>query len=170
MAMGRCPLRLQFSNIFRSLLVMWKISSFGIWCHVTLVRADVWEECIASIIRVRRIREPVTALAATSNRSSLRRNTTSYISLPTRATRRHISEDGILHSHRRENLKFSIFVICFLRSMFWRRGCVVFEVYVLHAVALCGFVDGGNLISRGSSRPAKCRPIILMGSMDFCGF
>jgi hypothetical protein len=29
----------------------------------------------------------------------------SEMSVPTRATRRHITEDGILHSHRRENLK-----------------------------------------------------------------
>jgi hypothetical protein len=36
--------------------------------------------------------------AATSNRRKLRRNTT-------RATRRNNSEDTILHSHRRENLK-----------------------------------------------------------------
>jgi hypothetical protein len=29
----------------------------------------------------------------------------SETSVPTRATRRNISEDGLLHSHRRENLK-----------------------------------------------------------------
>jgi hypothetical protein len=29
----------------------------------------------------------------------------SETSVPTRVTRRHIPEDGILHSHRRENLK-----------------------------------------------------------------
>jgi hypothetical protein len=32
----------------------------------------------------------------------------SKTSVLTRATRRHISEDGILHSHRRENLKYYI--------------------------------------------------------------
>jgi hypothetical protein len=34
----------------------------------------------------------------------------------TRSTRRHIPEDGILHSHRRENLKFYIFKSIF----FWK--------------------------------------------------
>jgi hypothetical protein len=44
---------------------------------VALVRTDVSEECIASIIRVMRIGE-----------------------------RRNIPDDGILHSHRRGNLKY----------------------------------------------------------------
>jgi hypothetical protein len=47
---------------------------------------------IASIIRMKRISEPRT-LAVTSNVSSLI------------TTWRHIPEDGIHHSHRRENLK-----------------------------------------------------------------
>jgi hypothetical protein len=42
---------------------------------VILLRTDVWEEHIASIIRVVRIGELGTALAATSNRNTLRRKT-----------------------------------------------------------------------------------------------
>jgi hypothetical protein len=42
---------------------------------VALVRTDVSEEHIASIIRVTRISELGTTLAATSNRNTLRRNT-----------------------------------------------------------------------------------------------
>jgi hypothetical protein len=55
--------------------------------RVALVRTDVWEEPGASI-RVTRIGELGTTHAATSNRRMLRR-----------------TEDTILHSHRRENLK-----------------------------------------------------------------
>jgi hypothetical protein len=55
---------------------------------LALVRTDVSEERIASITRVARIGE-IRTLAVTSNRSTLW----------------NIPEDGILHSHRRENLK-----------------------------------------------------------------
>jgi hypothetical protein len=57
--------------------------------RVALVRTDVSEERVASIIRVTRIDE-VGTLSVTRNRSTLRS---------------HIPEDGILHNHRRENLK-----------------------------------------------------------------
>jgi hypothetical protein len=67
---------------------------------MTLVRTDVSEERIASIIRATRIGELGTTLTVTGNRSTLRRNT-----VLTRDTRRHIQDDGVLHSHRRENLK-----------------------------------------------------------------
>jgi hypothetical protein len=70
--------------------------------RVTLVRTDVTEEFSASFIRVTRIGELGT-LAVTSNRRTRRL---------TRATRRNIPEDGILHSHRRENLKSYIDNIC----------------------------------------------------------
>jgi hypothetical protein len=59
--------------------------------RVALVRTDISEALSASIIRVTRIGEIGTTLAVTS--------------VLTRATRRNIPEDAILHSHRRENLK-----------------------------------------------------------------
>jgi hypothetical protein len=65
--------------------------SAGILRRLALVRTDVSEERITSIFRVARIGELGT-LAITSNRS-------------TRATLPNIPEDGILHSHRRDNLK-----------------------------------------------------------------
>jgi hypothetical protein len=63
--------------------------SSGILRHVALVRADVSEGSNASIIRVTRIGELGTMLAVASNRRTLH----------------NIPEDGILHSHHRENLK-----------------------------------------------------------------
>jgi demethoxyubiquinone hydroxylase (CLK1/Coq7/Cat5 family) len=52
--------------------------SFGMLRRVALVKTDVSEEHIASIIRVTRIGELGTTLVVTSNRRTLRRNTTWY--------------------------------------------------------------------------------------------
>jgi hypothetical protein len=95
-----------------------------------LVRTDVPEEFIASIIRVTRIGELRITLAVTSNRSTLRRNTELRLLVPvkvpsspilvtlmmealsfsktsviTGVTRRNIPVEGILQGHRRENLE-----------------------------------------------------------------
>jgi hypothetical protein len=82
--------------------------SSGMLRRVALVRGDVSEELSASFIRVTRIGELVTMLAVTSKRLMLEALSSSETSVLTRATRRNIPEDTILHSHRREHLKYYI--------------------------------------------------------------
>jgi hypothetical protein len=82
--------------------------SCGMLCHVALVRTNVSEELSASFIRVTRIGElgtlPVTSspILVTLMKEAQSSSETSVL---TRATRRNIPEDIILHSHRPENLK-----------------------------------------------------------------
>jgi hypothetical protein len=103
--------------------------SSGMLRRVALVRTDVSEEPSASIIRVTRFSELGTTLAVTSNRHTFLRSVRRLLvtanvvpsspilvtlmmealdstdtSVLTTATRRNIPGDGLLRSHRRENI------------------------------------------------------------------
>jgi hypothetical protein len=103
-----------------------RIASSGMLRRVALLRTDISEELRASFIRVtsdlvflRSVRRlPVTAsviptspILVTLMKEAL---SSSEMSVLTRAVRRNIPEDAILHSHRRENLKSyrTEFLIC----------------------------------------------------------
>jgi hypothetical protein len=134
--------------------------SSGMLRRVTLVRTDVSEELSTSIIRVIRIRELGKTLAVTINWRTLRRNTmhrllvtanipisrilatlmmealsSSKPSVLTRATRRIIPEDDILHGHRRENLK-SYTIITFRKLDWFPKKAVFCFLGILRRVLL----------------------------------
>jgi hypothetical protein len=116
---------LHFSPSLRVIKCFRRMPSSGMLRHVALLRNDVSEERSASIIRVARTCE-LGILAVTSNWCSVRQLLVTVNVVPNspivvtlmmevlhssetsvlrRATWHNITEEGILHSHRHENLK-----------------------------------------------------------------
>jgi hypothetical protein len=120
--------------------------------RVAVVRTDVSEKRIASVIMMTRIGELGTTLAVTSKRASvanycqpsstlmmetLRFSETSVL---TRSTRRNIPEDGMLHSYRRENLKsyvaltgWAMWVRCIVSPVRYELSFYISEDGILHS-------------------------------------
>jgi hypothetical protein len=119
--------------------------SSGMLLRVALVRTDVSEEPIASFIRVkyqvflRSVRRllvaacvvPSSPILVTPMKEALGSSETSVL---TRATRHNISEDTILRSHRRENLKS--YTVCIRAEVF---TAVTMKNGVFWGVRPCGF-------------------------------
>jgi hypothetical protein len=87
--------------------------SSGMLCHVTLVRTDIFEEHVTSIIRITRIGKLETILAVTSNQSMLANSCHPgdggdmfllNVGFSTSHTC-NMPENSIHHSHSQENLK-----------------------------------------------------------------
>jgi hypothetical protein len=105
------------------------MATSGMLRRVALVITDVSEELSASFIRVTRIGDLGTTLplriSSVVPRSPILVTlikevvSSSETSILTRATRRNIPEDTILHSHRRENLKSYIkLLVAIIRQNF----------------------------------------------------
>jgi hypothetical protein len=79
--------------------------------HVALVRTDVSEERIVSIIRVKRMDELGTTLQVTSNRSKLRRNTSSPVLVTRLMETIHSFETAVLKQPHGVTSKKAFFIV-----------------------------------------------------------
>jgi hypothetical protein len=84
------------------------MASSGMLRSVALVRTDLSEELSASFISVHRLLVTASVVPSSPILIILMNEalSSSETSVLTRAIRRNIPEDAILHSRRRENLKF----------------------------------------------------------------
>jgi hypothetical protein len=147
--------------------------SSWIWLRMAFVRTDVSEKNVASIIMVTRTEVFIHSLLLLLVTANVARSSpilltlimeavfSSITSVPTRTTRSHIPEDGILHSHLRENLKSYIALTSWTLTETWSVSCeertgilhpirrlviaAVVKTSVLHSITRLGSVTGCNV-------------------------
>jgi hypothetical protein len=113
----------------------WRMPSSRMWRRVGLVRTDGTEERITSIISVflMAANVPNSPILVTLIMEAIRSSETSVL---TRVTRRHIPDDGVLHSHHRENQKSYMIKRCCSRHHIDSLSLSATPVDNLHAVVL----------------------------------
>jgi hypothetical protein len=101
----------------------------GMLRRVAFVRTDVSEELSPSFNRVRRLLDTASVVSSSPILVTLIKEplSSSEKSVLTRATRRNIPKDTILHSHSRENLK------SYLELTGWELGFYIPEDGILHS-------------------------------------
>jgi hypothetical protein len=92
-----------FVYLFLNLFITYFISSSSL-ANIVFVRSVFWLLVTSNVV-------PSSPIHVTLMMNAIRPSETSVL---TRTTRRHISEDGILHCHRRENL--TSYIYCFVST------------------------------------------------------
>jgi hypothetical protein len=113
------------------------MASYGMLRRVALVRTDVSEELSASFIRVRQLLDTAIIVPSLPILVTLMKEALCSFekSVLTRATRHNTPEDGILYSHRRENLKS--YIQNLVSKIYFCKKAVILLLLTTECTCLC---------------------------------